>query len=68
MSVTAIPSKKINVLIIDDSALIRAILTQIINSNADMYAVGAASNPLEAREMIKSLNPCLLYTSDAADE
>ncbi len=60
MSVTAIPSKKINVLIIDDSALIRAILTQIINSNADMYAVGAASNPLEAREMIKSLNPDVL--------
>jgi two-component system chemotaxis response regulator CheB len=60
MTVTTIPAKKINVLIIDDSALIRAILTEIINSCADMYAVGAASNPLQAREMIKTLNPDVL--------
>jgi two-component system chemotaxis response regulator CheB len=60
MTVTAIPARKINVLIIDDSALIRAILTEIINSYADMYAVGAASNPLQAREMIKTLNPDVL--------
>ncbi len=55
-----IPPKKINVLIIDDSALIRAILTEIINSYDDMYAVGAASNPIQAREMIKTLNPDVL--------
>jgi two-component system chemotaxis response regulator CheB len=54
------PPKKINVLIIDDSALIRAILTEIINSNNDMYAIGAASNPIQAREMIKTLNPDVL--------
>ena len=60
MTVTTIPAKKINVLIIDDSALIRAILTEIVNSCADMYAVGAASNPLQAREMIKTLNPDVL--------
>jgi two-component system chemotaxis response regulator CheB len=60
MSVTDIPTKKINVLVIDDSALIRAILTQIINSNADMCAVGAATNPLQARDMIKRLNPDVL--------
>jgi two-component system chemotaxis response regulator CheB len=55
-----IPPKKINVLIIDDSALIRAILTEVINSFPDLYAVGAASNPLQAREMIKTLNPDVL--------
>lgn len=60
MTALNIPAKKINVLIIDDSALIRAILTEIINSNADMYAVGAASNPFQAREMIKTLNPDVL--------
>jgi two-component system, chemotaxis family, protein-glutamate methylesterase/glutaminase len=52
--------KKINVLIIDDSALIRSILTEVINSFPDMQAVGAASNPLQAREMIKTLNPDVL--------
>jgi two-component system chemotaxis response regulator CheB len=60
MSVSVMPPKKINVLIIDDSALIRAILTQIINSNSDMRTVGAATNPIQAREMIKSLNPDVL--------
>jgi len=60
MPTSTIPPKKINVLIIDDSALIRAILTEIINSYDDMYAVGAASNPIQAREMIKTLNPDVL--------
>ena len=51
---------KIKVLIIDDSALIRSILKEIINSQSDMKAVGAASDPIIAREMIKSLNPDVL--------
>ena len=54
------PPHKIKVLIIDDSALIRSILKEIINSHPDMDAVGAASNPLQAREMIKNLNPDVL--------
>lgn len=54
------PVRKIKVLIIDDSALIRHILKEIINSYPDMEAVGAASNPLQAREMIKELNPDVL--------
>ena len=51
---------KIKVLIIDDSALIRGILKEIINSQSDMEAVGAAPDPIAAREMIKSLNPDVL--------
>lgn len=51
---------KIKVLIVDDSALIRSILKEVINSYPDMENVGAASNPLQAREMIKSLNPDVL--------
>ena len=52
--------RKIKVLIIDDSALIRSILKEVVNSFPDMEAVGAASNPLQAREMIKTFNPDVL--------
>ncbi|APV51374.1 chemotaxis response regulator protein-glutamate methylesterase [Betaproteobacteria bacterium GR16-43] len=48
---------KTRVLIVDDSALIRQLLTAIINRQSDMTAVGAAPDPLVAREMIRSLNP-----------
>ena len=52
--------RKIRVLIIDDSALIRAILTEVVNSFPDLEAVGAAAHPLQARDMIKALNPDVL--------
>ena len=51
---------KIKVLVIDDSALIRSLLTEIINSQPDMQVVGAAPDPLIARDMIKQLNPDVL--------
>lgn len=51
---------KIKVLVIDDSALIRSLLTEIINSQHDMIVVGAAPDPLVARDMIKQLNPDVL--------
>jgi len=51
---------KIKVLVIDDSALIRNILKEIINEQADMMVVGAAPDPLIAREMIRTLNPDVL--------
>lgn len=53
-------ARKIKVLIIDDSALIRSVLKEVINSHQDMEVVGAASNPLQAREMIKTFNPDVL--------
>lgn len=56
----AVPERKIKVLVIDDSALIRSVLKEVINSFPDMEAVGAAANPLQAREMIKTLNPDVL--------
>ena len=49
--------KKIRVLVVDDSALVRSLLAQIINRQADMECVGAANDPLIAREMIRELNP-----------
>ena len=49
--------KKITVIVVDDSALIRKLLTEIINSEPDMQVLGSAPDPLVAREMIRSLNP-----------
>lgn len=50
----------IKVMVIDDSALIRKLLTEIINAQPDMEVVGAAPDPYVAREMIKALNPDVL--------
>jgi len=51
---------KIKVLIVDDSALIRSVMTEIISSQPDMEVVGTAPDPLVAREMIKKTNPDVL--------
>jgi two-component system chemotaxis response regulator CheB len=48
---------KIRVVVVDDSALVRGLLTEIINRETDMQCVGAAADPLAAREMIRELNP-----------
>jgi len=51
---------KIKVLVIDDSALIRSLLTEIINSHHDMQVVAVAPDPLIARDLIKLHNPDVL--------
>lgn len=48
---------KIRVVVVDDSALVRSMLTEIINRQPDMECIGAAADPLVAREMIRNLNP-----------
>ncbi len=48
---------KIRVVVVDDSALVRQMLAEIINRQSDMQCVGAAPDPLVAREMIRELNP-----------
>ncbi|MDE2505218.1 MAG: response regulator, partial [Burkholderiales bacterium] len=50
-------SQKIRVVVVDDSALVRGLLTEIIDRQSDMCCVGAAADPLVAREMIRNLNP-----------
>jgi two-component system chemotaxis response regulator CheB len=52
--------KKIRVLVVDDSALVRGLLAEIINRQKDMECVGSANDPLIAREMIRELNPDVL--------
>ncbi|HJV59551.1 MAG TPA: chemotaxis response regulator protein-glutamate methylesterase [Albitalea sp.] len=49
--------KRTRVVVVDDSALVRSLLTEIINRQPDMECVGAASDPYAAREMIRTLNP-----------
>ena len=48
---------KTRVIVVDDSALVRSLLAEIINREADMQCVGAAADPLVAREMIRELSP-----------
>jgi two-component system chemotaxis response regulator CheB len=47
----------IRVLIVDDSALIRQLLTKMLSSDPGIEVVGTAPDPVVAREAIKRLNP-----------
>ncbi len=50
-------TNKTRVVVVDDSALVRGLLAEIIDRQSDMCCVGAAADPLVAREMIRNLNP-----------
>ena len=50
-------NRKIKVIVVDDSALVRSLLAEIINRQRDMECIGTANDPLIAREMIRELNP-----------
>jgi two-component system, chemotaxis family, protein-glutamate methylesterase/glutaminase len=50
-------SSKTKVVVVDDSALVRGLLTEIINRQPDMICIGSAADPLIAREMIRNLDP-----------
>ncbi|MCB1906379.1 MAG: chemotaxis response regulator protein-glutamate methylesterase [Rhodocyclaceae bacterium] len=50
----------IKVLIVDDSAVMRSLLAELVAAAPDLVVVGTAPDPLAAREMIKSLNPDVL--------
>lgn len=49
--------KKTRVIVVDDSALVRSLLAEIINRQSDMECIGTANDPLIAREMIREMNP-----------
>ena len=51
---------KTRVLVVDDSALVRKLLLEIINSQSDMVCIGTANDPLIAREMIREMDPDVL--------
>jgi two-component system chemotaxis response regulator CheB len=47
----------ISVLIVDDSALVRKLLTEVLESDSEIRVVGTAADPYIAREKIKALKP-----------
>lgn len=51
---------KIKVLVVDDSAIVRKLLTQTLEAEPDIEVVGAAPDPFVARDKILRLNPDVL--------
>ena len=49
--------RRIRVLVVDDSALMRQMLRSVLNSDPDIEVVGMAPEPMSARQMIKDLDP-----------
>jgi len=47
----------IRVLIVDDSATMRALIAAALSSDPELEVVGEAADPLQARQAIKDLNP-----------
>lgn len=47
----------IRVLVVDDSALIREVLARMLSRDGDITVVGTATDPIDAREKIKALDP-----------
>jgi two-component system, chemotaxis family, protein-glutamate methylesterase/glutaminase len=54
------PARKIRVLIVDDSAIVRKILSEAVSAESDMEVVGTAPDPYVARDKILALNPDVL--------
>ena len=50
-------TKPVRVLIVDDSAVIRQLLTMLLSADPEIEVVGTASDPFIARDRIKALNP-----------
>jgi two-component system, chemotaxis family, protein-glutamate methylesterase/glutaminase len=48
------------VLIVDDSSLMRQLLTEILSSDPELEVIGTAGDPFIAREKIKALSPDVL--------
>jgi len=54
------PQGRIKVLIVDDSAIVRKVLTDALSGERDIEVVGTAPDPYVARDKILSLNPDVL--------
>ena len=52
--------RKIKVLVVDDSAIVRKILSETINAEKDMEVIGTAPDPFVARDKILALKPDVL--------
>lgn len=54
------PGERVRVLVVDDSAVIRRLVTSAIEQDPEMHVVGAASNGAIALQRIPQLNPDVL--------
>ena len=54
------PARPIRLLIVDDSALMRDLLSALVSRDPEIEVVGTAADPFAAREAIKRLNPDVL--------
>lgn len=54
---TEMNKRTIRVVVVDDSALMRALLTDLVNQQEDMRVVGTAPDPIVAREVIRATDP-----------
>jgi two-component system chemotaxis response regulator CheB len=59
-SVSPQSKERIKVLIVDDSALVRRMLTEMLSSDPAITVLGTAHDAYDAREKIKALNPDVL--------
>ncbi|HWP26606.1 MAG TPA: chemotaxis response regulator protein-glutamate methylesterase [Xanthobacteraceae bacterium] len=50
-------NRRVRVLIVDDSAVMRQLLSQLLSEDPEIEVVGTAADPFIARERIKALNP-----------
>lgn len=50
-------SRPIRVLVVDDSATMRALIIDALRADSDLHVIGQAADPIEARTAIKDLNP-----------
>ena len=57
---TSGPKPRVRVLIVDDSALVRRILTEVLSTDPGIEVIGTASDAYIARDKIKQLNPDVL--------
>jgi two-component system, chemotaxis family, protein-glutamate methylesterase/glutaminase len=52
-----VQKKPIRVVVVDDSALMRKMISAMLSSEPDIEVVGIANDPFQAREQIKTMNP-----------
>ncbi|CAA9314594.1 MAG: Chemotaxis response regulator protein-glutamate methylesterase CheB [uncultured Lysobacter sp.] len=60
MSAVRRPDRPVRVLVVDDSALLRRLLTELLQADPDIEVVGTAPDAFVAREKIKQLSPDVL--------
>ncbi|MFC0677036.1 chemotaxis response regulator protein-glutamate methylesterase [Lysobacter korlensis] len=54
------PDRRIRVLVVDDSALLCRLITELLEADPDIEVVGTAADPYIARDKIKQLTPDVL--------